>query len=111
MMFDMLYGPRVTFSRYTLPVTSRWRWINYATFLWTASMTESFQAPLYATRIDPNLSLRILGGPFVDIDDALDCLWEHLNEDESSRESLLLISMASGVPRIHPLPAEVLPAD
>jgi len=73
-------------------------------------MTQQWNYPLYAATVTSELSLRLLGGPFYDVDDALDCLWDLISSDEISRNGLLLIETGASQPKAIPLPNEALPA-
>jgi len=72
-------------------------------------MATTWDTPLYAAMIESDSSFRMLGGPFDDIDDALDCFWDNCVEHDLPRENLVLIEAGGDMPKIARLPIQALP--
>lgn len=73
-------------------------------------MSQTLDTPLYVGIVESDISLRRIGGPFDDIDDALDCCWDMVLGEDVPRESLFLIETGRGSPHVRALPADALPA-
>lgn len=64
---------------------------------------------MFAAAVTDELTLNVPGGPFFDIDDALDCFWDNVAGETVTKESLIIIERSSAHLTAYSLPAEALP--
>jgi len=81
----------------------------------TARIVREWQFPLYVGGIEEKVQPVLLGGPYDDIDDALDCCWDWMCDRRAlgarTYQSVFLIEMGGSVPVIRTLPKGALPSD
>lgn len=64
---------------------------------------------LHAMSVDPALATRILGGPFDDIDDVLDCCFDELMASGRGVESVFYVKVREGEAAVQHFPRNAFP--
>lgn len=67
--------------------------------------------PVYVGAIREGVRAEILGGPYNDIDDAMDRCWDAMADGIAKSPSLFLIETGSGIPTVYTIPKGALPPD
>lgn len=75
----------------------------------TQTQPQALQAPLYALGRDIEGAYARIGGPFEDVDDLLDCCFDHMMQHDLPNSAVAFIEKMDGVEHRRAFPRGALP--